>query len=347
MSVTNYQSAGVNISAGNDAIARIKTCVEDTFSESVLTPLGGFGALYDLKTILQNYQQPVLVQSIDGVGTKMIVAEMLQKFDTIGIDLVSATVNDIVVIGAKPLIFLDYIANAQLDPVIIEQIVTSIAKACRQHDIALIGGETAEMPGVYLPGRHDLVGVITGVVEKEKAILGKSIVPHDLVLGLPSSGLHTNGFSLARKLFFEHSDYQVTTILPEYQQTLGEVLLMPHTNYAHPIQHLLAQGIKIKGMAHITGGGLLENIPRILPAGCSVMLNKKTWPILPIFNLIQSLAKLDPIEMHRTFNMGVGLVLVISPDELDATKRAMQMLSDSQIYEIGEVVPGEKTVSLI
>lgn len=309
----NYKSAGVDIEAGNEAVLRIKNAVHSTFSPNVLTSLGSFGALFDLKPLLEHYRHPVLVQSIDGVGTKMMVASKMQKFDTIGIDLVSATTNDIVVLGAKPLTLLDYIANDQLKPAIIEQIVAGMASACRENEIALVGGETAEMPGTYLPGEHDLVGVITGIVDKEAAILGKQITIGDSVVAFPSSGLHTNGYSLARKLFFEVGGYTVHSMLEECQHSVGEALLIPHLNYTKPILHLLANHIAIKGMAHITGGGTLENIPRILPEYCMVEINTKNYPTQPIFNILKRLGQLDENEMHRTFNMGIGLVMIVAP----------------------------------
>jgi phosphoribosylformylglycinamidine cyclo-ligase len=336
----SYKTAGVDIEAGNEAVQRIKQAVESTFSPQVLTNIGSFGAMYDLKAIASQYQHPVLVQSIDGVGTKMMVAKMMQKFDTIGIDLVSATTNDIIVLGATPLTLLDYIANDRLNPTIIEQIVHGMANACRENGISLVGGETAEMPGTYLPGEHDLVGVITGVVEKDKAILGKDIQPGDVLMAFPSSGLHTNGYSLARKLLFEIGQYNVDSCLPELTQSIGETLLTPHINYTRPVLGLLAEHIPIKGMAHITGGGVLENIPRILPAGCAVEINKQACPILPIFSLLRRLGSLEDAEMYRTFNMGIGLVMIVPPAAVS------KMQTNLPLYQIGQVVSGEQTVRL-
>lgn len=347
MTVISYQSAGVDIEAGNEAVRRIKKAVESTFSPRVLTALGSFGAMYDLKDLLQQYRHPVLVQSIDGVGTKMMVAKRMQKFDTIGIDLVSATTNDIIVLGAKPLTLLDYIANDKLNPSIIEQIVTGMASACRENGIALVGGETAEMPGTYLPGEHDLVGIVTGVVEKEEAILGKTIAPNDVVLAFPSSGLHTNGYSLARKLFFEIAKYSVETYLDDLAQTLGEALLTPHLNYTQPISQLLAKKIRIKGMAHITGGGLLENVPRILPPGCGVVIHKNHCPTLPIFDMMRTLGTLADAQMYRTFNMGVGLIMIVDAGEVTTIKELVKQLNLLPIYEIGQVVTGQQNVRLI
>lgn len=347
MASIDYKSAGVDISAGNQAVKRIKQAVESTFSPQVLTSIGSFAALYDLKPFLEKYRHPVLVQSIDGVGTKMMVAKMMQKFDTIGIDLVSATTNDIIVLGAKPLTLLDYIANDRLDPVVIEQIIKGMVLACRENDIALVGGETAEMPGTYVQGEHDLVGIITGVLEKDQAILGKDIQPGDMVVAFPSSGLHTNGYSLARKLLFEVGQYRVNSYLPELSNTIGEALLLPHINYTRPVLHLLNQQTPIKGMAHITGGGVLENIPRILPEGCAIEMNKDVCPILPIFHLLKDLGRLSEYELYRTFNMGIGLVMII-PESAFATMQTLLATSFPQfpLYAIGQVVSGSRDVRL-
>lgn len=343
----DYKSAGVDIEAGNETVRRIKKAAESTFSPQVLTGIGSFGAMYDLKSIVQAYRHPVLVQSIDGVGTKMMVAKLLQKFDTIGIDLVSATTNDIIVLGAKPLTLLDYIANDKLNPDIVEQIILGMVKACRENEIALVGGETAEMPGTYLPGEHDLVGIITGVVEKDAAILGKDIAAGDSVVAFPSSGLHTNGYSLARKLLFDVGGYTVHTRLPELTYSVGEELLTPHINYTRPVLAMLAKNIPIKGMAHITGGGVLENIPRILPAHCSVEIRKEVCPLLPIFHILRKLGKLADAEMYRTFNMGIGLVMIVPPDAVMTMRKELKQFSDFPLYEIGQVVKGKQEVRLI
>lgn len=347
MTIIDYKSAGVDIHAGNEAVQRIKKGVESTFSKNVLTDIGSFGALYDLKSIMNEYQHPVLVQSIDGVGTKIMIARMMNKFDTIGMDLVSATTNDIIVLGAKPLTLLDYIANDKLKPEVIEQIVSGMVTACRENGISLVGGETAEMPGTYLPGEHDLVGVITGIVEKEKAILGKNIQPGDVILAFTSSGLHTNGYSLARKLFFDIGKYKVDTDLPELKRTVGEALLEPHINYTRPVLHLLQQNIPIKGMAHITGGGLLENIPRVLPKGCSVEIKKNAWPEQPLFSILRDLGKLNDNEAYRTFNMGVGLVMILDNNSIDAARAALQEFPKFKLLEIGRVIKGSCEVILM
>ena len=341
---TNYKAAGVDIDAGNEAVARIKDGVKTTFKSNVLTGLGSFGSLYDLKPILETYDNPVMVQSIDGVGTKTIIARKLKKFDTIGMDLLSACANDILVMGARPLTFLDYIANDKLKPHIIEEIVSGMVKACKETGVSLVGGETAEMPDTYLPGEHDLVGIITGVVEKDKIITGESIKPGDVVLGLPSNGLHTNGYSLARKLFFEIGGYGVNNTIPELKKSVGLTLLEPHINYTNHIFAVLDEDINMKGIAHITGGGLVENIPRILPDGCDVEIKKESWPILPVFNVMQSLGNVDEDEMYRAFNMGIGMVFIVNPDDMDVVKNATKNLTE--VYEIGAVFSGSKNVTI-
>ena len=341
---TNYKAAGVDIDAGNEAVARIKDGVKTTFKSNVLTGLGSFGSLYDLKPIMETYDNPVMVQSIDGVGTKTIIARKLKKFDTIGMDLLSACANDILVMGARPLTFLDYIANDKLKPHIIEEIVSGMVKACKETSVSLVGGETAEMPDTYLPGEHDLVGIITGVVEKDKIITGESIKPGDVVLGLPSNGLHTNGYSLARKLFFNIGGYGVNDTIPELKKSVGLTLLEPHINYTNHVFAVLDKEINVKGIAHITGGGLVENIPRILPDECGVEIQKGSWPILPVFDVMQSLGNVDEDEMYRTFNMGIGMVFIVNPADMDAVKNATKNLIE--VFEIGSVFSGNKDVTI-
>ena len=330
-----YKSAGVNIDAGNEAVDRIKDKVESTFTPNVIAGLGSFGSLYDLKPILEAYNNPVMVQSIDGVGTKTIIARKMVKFDTIGIDLLSACANDILVMGARPLTFLDYIANDKLNPDIVEEIISGMVKACKDTGVSLVGGETAEMPDTYLPGEHDHVGVITGVVEKDKIITGESIKHGDVVLGLPSNGPHTNGYSFARKLFFDVGGYSVNDIIPELEKSVGLTLLKPHINYTNHVFAMLDAGVEVKGIAHITGGGLIENIPRILPDGCGVEIQKESWPALPIFGVMQSIGDVDEDEMYRAFNMGIGMVFIVNPADMDATKNLMET------YKIGTVISGK------
>ena len=337
----DYKSAGVDINAGNKAVENIKKSVRSTFTTNVLTGLGGFGSLYDLKSIIDDYENPVLVQSIDGVGTKVIIARKLGKFNTIGVDLLSACANDILVMGARPLTFLDYIANDKLRPDIIEEMVNGMVDACLDTGVSLVGGETAEMPDTYLSGEHDLVGVITGVVEKNKIITGQAIHPSDVVLGLQSSGLHTNGYSLARKLFFEIGGYDVNDTIPELEKSIGLTLLEPHINYTNNIFSLLDKDIEVKGIAHITGGGLIENIPRILPDGCCVEIHKGSWPAVPIFNVMQSIGNVDENEMYHAFNMGIGMIIIAAPDQVNSIKKIVN------VHEIGFVFAGENQVNII
>ena len=344
MSKLDYRSAGVDIDAGNEAVDRIKDKVRSTFTSNVLTGLGSFGSLFDLKPILKEYNNPVMVQSIDGVGTKTIIARKLDKFDTIGIDLLSACANDILVMGAKPLTFLDYIANDKLKPAIVEEIVSGMVTACKDTGVSLVGGETAEMPDTYLPGEHDLVGIITGVVEKEKAITGEKISPGDIVLGLPSSGLHTNGYFLARKVFFDIGGYNINDHISGLEKSVGLTLLEPHINYTNHVFNVLDRGIDIKGIAHITGGGLLENIPRVLPAQCDVEIKKGSWPTTPVFNVMQAIGNIDDKEMLRAFNMGIGMVFIVRPGDVGKVKDVLKDLSP--IYEIGHVKNGSKNISI-
>jgi len=341
----NYSKAGVNIDAGNDAVDKIKNEVKKTFSKNVLTNLGSFGSLYDLSDIKNNYMHPVMVQSIDGVGTKTIIARKLKKFDTIGIDLLSACSNDIIVMGAKPLTFLDYIANDKLDPLIIKEIVSGMTKACIENNVSLVGGETAEMPDTYLKAEHDLVGVITGIVEKEKIITGDNIKEGDILLGLESSGLHTNGYSLARKLFFEIENFNVHDKIPEFKKNIGLTLLEPHINYTKHVFSLIDNNIDIKGIAHITGGGLIENIPRVIPSKLGIEIYKNSWPTLPVFDVMKNIGKLDEIEMFRTFNMGIGLVIIIDQNNKDLVKKLLSGFC--KVFEIGLVNNNKNKVELI
>jgi phosphoribosylformylglycinamidine cyclo-ligase len=343
MKKIDYKSAGVDIDAGNKSVDLIKKSVKSTFNKNVLTGIGSFGSLYNLKEIITDYENPVLVQSIDGVGTKTIIARKMQKYDTIGIDLVSACCNDITVMGAQPLTFLDYIANDKLNPTIIKEIVDGMAVACRENNIALVGGETAEMPDTYLSGEHDLVGIITGIVDKNNIIDGSKIRKGDVVLGLPSTGLQTNGYSLARKLFFEVRQYKVYDTLPDLDKSIGEALLEPAYVYNNYIQLLLQNNIQINGMAHISGGGLIENIPRILPSDCAVEIKKDSWHVLPVFKVMQEIGNIDEKEMYRTFNMGIGMVLIIPVEQ---KQKIFSMLNGKiAVYKIGKIIQGKPKVS--
>ncbi|MFQ6615291.1 MAG: phosphoribosylformylglycinamidine cyclo-ligase [Fidelibacterota bacterium] len=344
---TDYRSSGVDIDASNVAISRIAGMARETFGPAVLTDIGSFGAMVDLKELTRGYRHPVLVQSIDGVGTKMIVARMMNRYDTLGIDLVSATCNDIVVLGAKPLILMDYIASDRLDPDVVEAIVTGMAQACRDAGVSLVGGETAEMPGTYRPGEHDLVGVITGVVEKNLVLGGQNIQPGDALLGLASSGLHTNGYSLARKIFFERGRFDVNSHCPGLTSTVGETLLEPHLNYTRPVLALVDAGLPLKGMAHITGGGLLENIPRILPPGCGAEIHTENWSRPAVFDVMRKLGNVDLREMFRTFNMGIGLVIIAPAEGIRKITRVIEQFRTFQVHEIGGVVEGNGEIKLL
>ncbi|MFF2019661.1 phosphoribosylformylglycinamidine cyclo-ligase [Paenibacillus sp. NPDC058177] len=336
-----YKNAGVDIAAGNEAVERMKKHVKRTFRPEVMTELGGFGALFGLNK--DKYEEPVLVSGTDGVGTKLKIAFAADRHDTIGIDAVAMCVNDIVVQGAEPLFFLDYLACDKVVPEKIEAIVAGIAEGCHQAGCALIGGETAEMPGMYSAGEYDIAGFTVGIADKAKLVTGATIAPGDTVIGLASSGVHSNGFSLVRKLLLEEDGYALDETVDELGAPLVDVLLAPTKIYVKPLLSLLEQ-LPVKGMAHITGGGFIENIPRVLPDGVNVEINYGSWPILPIFNLLQSKGDVTNRDMFTTFNMGVGLVLVV-----DAAngERALELLkaSGEEAYIIGTVTEGERIVT--
>jgi phosphoribosylformylglycinamidine cyclo-ligase len=285
-------------------------------------------------------KQPVLVASADGVGTKLKIAFATGVHNTVGRDLVNHCVNDILVQGARPLFFLDYIATGKLSPDVVASIVEGVTNGCRENATVLLGGETAEMPGFYQDGEYDIAGFIVGVVDREKIIDGKTIAAGDVLLALPSAGLHTNGYSLARKLFFEVAGYEPQTHLPELEMTAGEALLLPHLSYLKPLEGLLDRGL-IKGLAHITGGGLTDNIPRILPEGTAVKIEKGSWPIPPLFELLRRLGNVSENEMYRTFNMGVGMVIVCAPSDAETIETQLR-----ECYTIGTVVTGNREVSI-
>lgn len=331
-----YSDAGVDIDAADRATARIKELARQTFNERTLSEIGSFGGMFD--GAFPKLQQPVLVASADGVGTKLKIAFLTGIHNTVGRDLVNHCVNDILVQGARPLFFLDYIATGKLLPETVASIVEGITIGCRENGCVLLGGETAEMPGFYAAGEYDIAGFIVGVVDRAKVIDGKSIVPGDVLLGLPSVGLHTNGYSFARKLLLETAGYQINTKLDSVGLTVGEALLQPHLSYLVPLDQLLDTGI-IKGLAHITGGGLTDNIPRILPAGTAFEIWKGSWPVLPIYELMQQLGSVSESEMYRSFNMGVGMVIVCAADQVTTIKRHFESRGE-QCYEIGQVIQG-------
>lgn len=337
-----YKNAGVDIAAGNEAVERMKKHVKRTFRPEVMTDLGGFGALFGLNK--DKYEEPVLVSGTDGVGTKLKIAFAMDKHDTIGIDAVAMCVNDIVVQGAEPLFFLDYLACDKVIPEKIEAIVSGIAEGCSESGCALIGGETAEMPGMYAEGEYDIAGFTVGVVDKSKIVNGSSITAGDTVIGLASSGVHSNGFSLVRKLLLEQSGYSLKDSLTELGgEVLGDVLLTPTKLYVKPVLSLLEQ-VKVKGMAHITGGGFIENIPRVLPDGVNVEVDYGTWPILPIFSLLQEKGNVSNRDMFTTFNMGIGLVIVVAEEDKDTALAALHAAGENP-YVIGRVTEGDRIVT--
>ena len=337
----DYKSAGVDIEAGNEAVRRIKSHVAETHKQhpsAVLTGLGSFGTLFALGDALKGLKDPVMVQSTDGVGTKSKVTVMAGRYEDLGHDLVSAVAGDIVVMGATPLTFLDYLGFHKIEPEIVEALVRGMSAACLEAGIALVGGETAEMPAVYAEGDLDVVGFVTGVVDREKLLTGANIAAGDVLYSINSSGLHTNGFSLARKLIFELGGYAIDATPKELEgKSVADVLLAPHANYVAPVKSILSAGIPIKGMAHITGGGLVENVPRILPEGLGVVLDRATWKPQPIFGLMQRLGDIDDLEMHRTFNMGVGLVLIGPPGLQNDLVAAIEKFPALHVWEIGRV----------
>lgn len=338
----SYSDAGVNIDAANEAVERIKQLAGGTFTSRVLSEIGSFGGMF--RADFGSMKEPVLVSSADGVGTKLKIAFMTGVHNTVGYDLVGHCVNDILVQGARPLFFLDYIATGKLDPETIASVVEGLARGCKEAGCALLGGETAEMPGFYADGEYDIAGFIVGVVDRDKAIDGSRITVGDKLLALPSVGLHTNGYSLARKLLFDVAGYKSDRHLPELEGTIAEELLKPHRSYLPALDGLLESGM-IKGLAHITGGGLLDNIPRILPKGAAVEIRAGSWPILPIFDLLEKLGNVKGSEMYRTFNMGVGMVVIVSEDECEAVKEHFEKINEPH-FEIGRVISGKGNVSI-
>lgn len=336
----SYSDAGVSIDKATAATEKIKGLARSTFNARTLSEIGSFGGMFD--GAFPSLQQPVLVASADGVGTKLKIAFLTNTHNTIGRDLVNHCVNDILVQGARPLFFLDYIATGVLAPEVVAGVVEGITVGCRENGCVLLGGETAEMPGFYDEGEYDVAGFIVGVVDRAKVIDGHRITAGDTLLALPSVGLHTNGYSLARKLFFEVAGHGADTELPELDQTVGEALLEPHKSYLHALEGLLDTGL-IKGLAHITGGGLTDNIPRILPAGTGVQIERDSWPVLPVFKLMREIGNVSDSEMFRTFNMGVGMVIVTAAEDAVTVKSQLAERGES-VYEIGRVVEGNGEV---
>lgn len=333
-----YADAGVDISGGDRAKERIKFLAQKTFNRNVLGGIGGFGALFRLD--LQKFKSPILVSSADGVGTKLKIAFELNMHQTVGQDLVNHCVNDIAVQGATPLFFLDYFASGRLEPKVTEDVISGLAEACRANGCALIGGETAQMPGFYADGEYDLAGFIVGAVDRDKMITGQGIKPGDVLIGFPSTGLHTNGYSLARKLLFEVAGYKPTQYVTAIKEKAGTALMKTHRSYLHVIQKLVAGGVTT-GMAHITGGGITENLPRILPKGTAAQIELGSWPVLPIFEHLRELGQVQQDEMMRTFNMGVGLIAAIPAAKFTRAKALLDR-AEEKFYLIGRVVKGEQ-----
>lgn len=329
----NYKDSGVDIDAGLEAVRRMKNHVRSTYTPLVRGDLGNFGGLFSFPAT--EYKKPILVASTDGVGTKLKVATAMGKHDTIGFDLVSHCINDILVQGATPLFFLDYIGVGKLYPEVVEEIVSGLAAGCREGGCALIGGETAEMPGIYAPNDYDLAGTIVGVVDEEKLLPKTTITPGDLLYGLASDGLHTNGYTLAREIFFTKYKGTVDTYLPELGRTIGEELLTPHRCYAPMLKEALNQEL-IKGFAHVTGGGLIDNIPRVLPKNCRVIIEKGSWPILPVFNVMAKIGDVPQADMYRTFNMGIGMVCIVGSEKQREFEESLTQAGE-EVYRIGQV----------
>ena len=334
-----YADAGVNIDKANRTKQRIKYLAHKTFTRGVLSEIGGFGGLFSVD---KKYLDPVLVSSVDGVGTKLRVAFEMKMHHTVGADLVNHCVNDIAVQGAAPLFFMDYLATGKLDPEIAEKVVGGLAEACKHNGCALIGGETAEMPGFYAEGEYDLAGFIVGVVERERIVTGKDVQVGDIVLGLPSNGLHTNGYSLARKLLFEVAGYSPETYVNEVKNKVGNELMRTHRSYWPVIKKMVA-GDCVVAMAHITGGGMTENLPRVLPRGTAAVIELGTWPVLPIFEHLQKLGNIPQDEMLRTFNMGIGMLLIVPAKKFKKAQTLLERAGE-KFYSVGRIVKGERKV---
>ena len=333
----DYKSSGVSIDAGNEAVRRIKDLARSTFTTGVLSEIGSFGGLFHLASA--NVRDAVLVASADGVGTKLKVAFLADRHNTVGADLVNHCVNDILVQGARPLFFLDYLATGRLSPSVAEQVVSGMAAACRENGCALLGGETAEMPGFYADGEYDLAGFIVGVVERHRIVNGASIVPGDVLIGLPSSGLHTNGYSLARRIVFERLGLRVDSYVDELGTTIGDALLATHRSYLNVVTPLLDRQLA-KGLAHITGGGITENLPRIFPDGVGAEIARGAWDVPPIFALLQQAGEVRDDEMYRAFNMGVGMIVACDARYADEVIAMLQSSGETGARVIGGTVQG-------
>jgi phosphoribosylformylglycinamidine cyclo-ligase len=340
----DYRQSGVDIDAGNETVRRIRRLARQTFTPGVLSDIGSFGGLFRLEA--GTYREPVLVSSADGVGTKLKVAFLTGRHDTVGEDLVNHCVNDIVVQGARPLFFLDYLATGHLLPDVAEQIIGGIARGCRANGCALLGGETAEMPGFYADGEYDLAGFIVGVVDRSAVVDGRTIRPGDALVALPSAGLHTNGYSLARRVLLETARLTVDAWVPELGATVGAALLAPHLSYWRGVEPILQRGWA-KGLAHVTGGGITENLPRMLPPGCSAAVWMGSWEVPPLFRLIQSAGGIDRGEMFRTFNMGVGMIVACGDERVEEIVETIAAAGGHRAWRLGAVVAGEGDVRYV
>ena len=337
----DYKSSGVDIDAGNETVNRIKKLARSTFTPGVLSEIGSFGGLFKLDT--SAWKEPVLVSSADGVGTKLKVAFMMNRHRTIGADLVNHCVNDILVQGALPLFFLDYLATGKLSPDVAEQIVEGLAQACRDNGCALLGGETAEMPGFYGDGEYDVAGFIVGAVDRAQIVNGRNIAAGDVLIGLPSSGLHTNGYSLARKVAFDTLKLKADSHVPDLGETVGEALLRTHRSYLPVLKPLLGKSV-IKGMAHITGGGITDNLPRVLPEGTAARVDRTSWRVPAIFRWIGESGRVPEYDLRRALNMGIGMILVVAARDVDAVRQSLLNAGEANSVVIGEIVKGNQDV---
>jgi len=336
----DYKQSGVNIDAGNETVGRIRDLAKRTFTPGVLSSIGSFGGLFRLG---EGYRDPVLVSSADGVGTKLKLAFMTGRHDTVGQCLVNHCVNDILVQGARPLFFLDYLAAGVLSPDVAAKVVEGVSVACLENGCALIGGETAEMPGFYAPGEYDMAGFIVGVVERDRVITGERLAPGDALLGLRSTGLHTNGYSLARAIVFEQLGLRADSPVQELGCTIGEELLRVHRSYLPVVEPLLEAGL-VKGLAHITGGGITENLPRILPAGTSALVDKSAWAPNAVFRYLQRVGGVPEDDMYRAFNMGIGMIVACAADDADRVTVMLQSAGETRVHRVGRIVEGEPGV---
>ncbi|MGC8744489.1 MAG: phosphoribosylformylglycinamidine cyclo-ligase [Verrucomicrobiia bacterium] len=342
-----YKIAGVDIDLANKAKSKLPELLASTNRKGVLGKVGGFGGLFQLDT--KKYKEPVLVSSVDGVGTKLKIAFAINRHNTVGQDLVNHCVNDIAVLGSEPLFFLDYIGTGKLEESVFVELISGFAKACAENNCALIGGETAQMPGFYKEGEYDVSGTIVGVVEKSKILTGKTIKPGDVIIGIESSGLHTNGYSLARKIFFDEMKLKPESKIPEFSGTVADELMKIHISYLSVIRKLIEkfnkETVKVKAFAHITGGGFIDNIPRVLPKNCNALIKKGTWDVLPVFQVLQKYGKIEDAEMYQVFNMGIGMTSVISKDIADAALKLIK--TKFKAWIIGEVTKGEQKTVIV